>query len=161
MQYCLDGLIEKLGEMARILTEAQDPGKDHVLALWGHDEIAALGEAKERLEQVDQWRSKKIAELEQELVKTKQYLAVAEGLAYGGPPGWEMSTKLVASHGLNKWILRTDDQWLVCIEQRASIGWCWWVYLACKAEFKGKGESPTAREAIAAAEAAYQEAIND
>jgi hypothetical protein len=100
----------------------------------------------------------RIADLEQELTETKQYLAVAEGKVDGGPPGWEMSTKLVASHGLNKWILRTDDQWLVCIEQKSSIGWCWWVYLVYEAEFKGKGEAPTAHEAMAAAEAAYHEA---
>lgn len=104
--------------------------------------------------------SQRIAELKRQLAETRQYLVVAEGQAKGGPPGWTMVAELVVTHGINKWVMDTDPELRVCIERNNPVGWNWWVYLIKDAVLKGRGRGlATAREAMAAAEAAYQEAI--
>lgn len=99
---------------------------------------------------------KRKAELEQKLVETEQYLAVAEGQADGGPPGW---VKKGLNRDHNWWVYAiSSDACLYVDRWKPSGRWVW------KVDFNSRslmltGTEGTAREAIAAAEAAYQEAI--
>jgi hypothetical protein len=102
----------------------------------------------------------RIAELERELVETKQYLAMAEGRAEGGPPGWTLNQHQL-KHGENDW--RKGGPWYKSVpeasiaRESASGLWAWVVWDAREKYAYGKGL--TVREAMAAAEVAYQEAI--
>lgn len=100
----------------------------------------------------------RIAELERQLAETEQYLAVAEGQADGGPTGWTIVDPPDSYE--NRWDKggpwQSSPQATVSREEAAGT-WYWKVWDADQ-EY-GSGLLPTAREAMAAAEAAYQEAI--
>lgn len=91
---------------------------------------------------------RRVAELEGQLAETDQLLAMVEGQPEGGLPGW------VFEAGRPRW----ENMWkhlsgAKVFRVRARGVWQW--------EAAGSlGESPTVREAIAAAEVAYQEVSN-
>lgn len=98
----------------------------------------------------------RIAELERQLAKTEQYLAVAEGQAKGGPPGWKKNDR---SNQYNDWMKRMDGGFSLHVDRwRPAGAWHWWL-TGDGSEVLSSGTSPTTHGAIAAAEAAYQEAI--
>jgi hypothetical protein len=119
-------------------------------------ELELLRYAKDDIEKLE----RRVAELEQQLADTKQYLAVADGLSEGGPPGWKMDTSWMrALYPTNTWYYSNAvSPYIIYVCRRTFPPWDWHVVM--KGDIKVKsGTAPTAHEAMAAAEAAYQEAI--
>ncbi len=99
-----------------------------------------------------------IVALRREIQIIRQYLAVAEGQADGGPPGWRRVDP--NDEYENRWDKggpwKSFPQATVSREE-AACSWYWFVWDShCQ---YGRGVLPTVIEAMAAAEAAYQEAI--
>jgi hypothetical protein len=122
-----------------------------------------------REEREQAWDNKwRVVELEAELAETEQYLAMADGQADGGRPGWTMPLSDV-------WRRHTDNGWILSVERGVRAGGWIWILKKESPRYTETGErwvepgdwpasvkgtAPTIREAIAAAEAAYQEAVN-
>lgn len=111
--------------------------------------MTLLAYAKKDIELLNE----RIAELKRQLAETRQYLAVAEGQADGGPPGW-----IRRDTNRNCWKKEANGEFLMVLERWKSCGSWDWMVRGCGDLFL-RGSEATAREAIAAAEAAYQKAI--